>query len=193
MKQIATRDPERLVFRDDWGWLWRSVGWFIAAFGTLYTIGILLPKKPASSASTQPAALAAATQAADVKEPREKPGWFLAVMIFGLAGWCFYRRWIVLDRREGIICIRCGVGPLAWTRRNRIVDFTQIVVSRREGRDRGRRVYYSILAYGKGRSLTIATLDCDELFDSPQGARGFSRLVAEFCGYKRVEDASMNR
>ncbi len=184
MTIIPTPDTERLVFCDDWGRFWRSIGWAIAALAVLYTIGICLPEPPHAPAATR-----SATTTLPVSDAKsdEKPGFILAAILFALAGWGLYRRWVIVDRRADLIRIRCGVGPLSWVRQDRISRYTHVAVHRYENRTRNRRVFYRIVMSGGRRSLVLATLDRDPLFDSPREANSFVRTVAAFCGLKSIE------
>jgi len=169
MKRINTNNPDRLVFRDDWGWFWRGVGWIIIAIGALLVLALVLPKNPPTAAKT-------------TEDPNNP---VLVIVVFALAGWCLYRRWIVIDRREGTVTIRRGVGLLSLTGRRRIDEFDHLAIHRLVDRN-NRHIYYRVMACGKGGTLTIGTLDNDHLFDKPGQSVRFSNTVAGFTGWKKA-------
>jgi len=172
MKQLASANPNQAIFRDDWGVVWRVIGWVAVGFGALAIIGSLLPQKAGAEASATPPVASA----------------IAGTVAMLLGGWFLCRRYIVLDRREAAISIRRGIGPLAMRQIGRAGEFTHIDigVSRDESTS---RVSYRVFAAGPAGELTLANFHHDELFDSPEDSRQFAATVASFLGLPLTDRA----
>lgn len=186
MKVIPTDDPQRLVFRDDWGRFWRGLGWVLLPIPLLLACGNIVSFFPASqstpAASAQPATVPS-TQTVASDDPGRNV--VLTVMCFGIVGWCFYRKWIIADRAAGTITVRRTVGPLRWTTRCRIDEFTHLQVRRREYSSKsGPRVAHTVTAHGPGAAFDLHTFDRDRFFEDRLSPSSFAHTLAGFCGYE---------